>query len=130
LSQPINLERFAADVGLPRDADGPVFAEVWQAEAFALTVRLHEAGCFTWPEWAAVLAEVLRDVRDRGEVDDGSRYYEHWLAALERLVTAKHLLRASDLDRRKAAWTQAYLSTPHGHPVALQHAGLGTPGGV
>ena len=84
--------------------DGPVFAEPWQAEAFALTVRLHEAGCFTWNEWAATLAAVLREVRDRGEPDDGSRYYDHWLVALERLVTAKQVLSPSDLDRRKAAW--------------------------
>ena len=125
MNQPASLARFAADQGLPRDEEGPVFAEAWQAEAFALTVRLHEAGCFTWPEWAAALAEVLREV---GEADDGSRYYDHWLSALECLVTAKQLLSASDLDRRKAAWVQAYLSTPHGHPVELQ-AELGTPGG-
>ena len=126
MRQPASLARFVADERLPRDADGPAFAEPWQAEAFALTVRLHEAGYFTWPEWAAALAAVLRQVRDRGEADDGSRYYHHWLAALERLVTAKQLLSASDLDRRKAAWTQAYLSTPHGQPVELP-AKLGSP---
>ena len=113
-------DRFAADQQLPRDQEGPVFDEPWQAEAFALTVRLNKAGCFTWQEWTAALAEVLREVRDRGEPDDGSRYYHHWLAALERLLIAKQVLSASDLDRRKAAWTLAYLSTPHGHPVELQ----------
>ena len=119
MNQPASLARFAADEALPRDEDGPVFAEAWQAEAFALAVRLHEAGCFTWPEWAEALAKVLREVRDRGEADDGSRYYDHWLTALERLITAKQLLSASDLERRKAAWVRAYLSTPHGHPVEL-----------
>ena len=59
----------------------------------------------------------------RGEPDDGSHYYDHWLAALERLVTAKQVVSASDLERRKAAWTQAYLLTPHGQPVEL-FAGL------
>ena len=43
MRQPASLARFAADERLPRDAEGPVFAEPWQAEAFALTVRLHEA---------------------------------------------------------------------------------------
>jgi nitrile hydratase accessory protein len=129
LSQLASLARFAADERLPRDEEGPVFEEAWQAEAFALTVRLHEAGCFTWNEWAATLAAVLREVRDRGELDDGSRYYNHWLAALERLVSAKRVVSASDLDRRKVAWMQAYLSTPHGQPVELQ-AELGTPGGI
>jgi nitrile hydratase accessory protein len=122
LSAPDGLARFASDTRLPRDADGPVFAEAWQAEAFALTVRLHEAGCFTWAEWAATLASVLREVRDHGEMDDGSRYYDHWLAALERLVTAKRILGGSELEARKAEWVDAYLSTPHGQPVTLPAA--------
>jgi nitrile hydratase accessory protein len=119
LTPPDGLARFTSNLGVPLDADGPVFAEPWQAEAFALTVRLHEAGCFTWAEWADTLAAVLREVRERGEPDDGSHYYEHWLLALERLVTAKHLLDASTLDRRKAAWAEAYRATPHGQPVML-----------
>lgn len=126
MQQPASLVRFAADAQMPRDAEGPVFEEAWQAEAFALTVRLHEQGCFTWNEWAATLAAVLREVRERGETDDGSRYYHHWLAALERLVTAKRVVSPDELDRRKVAWTQAYLSTPHGQPVELR-AGSATP---
>jgi nitrile hydratase accessory protein len=120
LRQPEGVSRFAFAPSLPRDTDGPVFEEPWQAEAFALTVRLHEAGCFTWSEWADTLAAVLRDVRERGEPDDGSHYYDHWLLALERLVTAKKLLSASELDRRKAYWAEAYRATPHGQPVVLQ----------
>lgn len=129
MSQPASLARFAADRRLPRDEEGPVFAEAWQAEAFALTVRLHETGCFTWPEWADTLAGVLREVRERGELDDGSRYYDHWLLALERLVIAKQVLSPSDLDQRKAAWTRAYLATAHGQPVELD-AGSRSPDGV
>src|SRR5262245_34595015 len=68
---------------LPRDPGGPVFAEPWQAQAFALAVRLSEEGYFTWKEWASSLADELKAAADRGEPDDGSRYYEHWLAALE-----------------------------------------------
>jgi nitrile hydratase accessory protein len=76
---------------LPRDEDGPVFAEPWQAQAFALAVKLSDQGYFTWKEWAAELANELKAASDRGEPDDASRYYEHWLAALERLVTAKRM---------------------------------------
>src|SRR6202163_4183614 len=79
-------ENFAALPKLPRDAGGPVFAEPWQAQAFALAVKLSEQGHFTWKEWAAALAAELKAVADRGEPDDGTHYYEHWLAALERLV--------------------------------------------
>jgi nitrile hydratase accessory protein len=104
---------------LPRDEDGPVFAEPWQAQAFALAVKLSEQGHFTWKEWAAALADELRAASDRGAPDDGSRYYEHWVAALERLVTAKNLIDMRALQERKEAWADAYRHTPHGKPVEL-----------
>jgi nitrile hydratase accessory protein len=100
---------------LPRDAEGPVFSEPWQAQAFALTLKLHEAGVFTWPEWAEALSrELAGDLHD-----DGSRYYEHWVAALEGLVTGRRLARPDELSARKSAWEAAYLRTPHGLPVDL-----------
>jgi nitrile hydratase accessory protein len=72
---------------LPREKDGPVFAEPRQAQAFALAVKLSEQGHFSWKEWAETLGEELRSASNRGEPDDGSHYYEHWLAALERLAS-------------------------------------------
>ena len=87
---------------LPRDDEGPTFAEPWQAQAFGLAVRLSAEGHFTWHESAAALAEELKAAADRGEPDDGSRYYEHWLAALERLVTSKGLTDTAALAARKA----------------------------
>lgn len=104
---------------LPRESGGPVFAEPWQAQAFALAVRLSAEGHFTWKEWAATLADELQAAADRGEPDDGSRYYEHWLAALERLVTAKGLADRAALVTRKHDWAAAYQNTPHGRPVEL-----------
>ena len=112
-------ERLAALPSLPRDAGGPVFAEPWQAQAFALAVKLSQEGYFTWKEWAAALADEIKRAADRGEPDDGSHYYENWLAALERLVTAKGLSDAASLLARKGAWADAYRHTPHGKPVAL-----------
>ncbi len=105
---------------LPRDSGGPVFAEPWQAQAFALAVKLSEQGHFTWKEWAAALAAELKSAADRGEPDDGYRYYHHWLAALENLVTAKGLSDRSSLLSRKEAWAEAYRRTPHGKPVELR----------
>ena len=104
---------------LPRDEGGPVFSEPWQAQAFAMAVTLSQQGHFTWKEWATALGDQLKAAADRGEPDDGSRYYEHWLAALETLVTAKGLTNSQALHVRKAAWTAAYLHTPHGQPVEL-----------
>lgn len=95
----------------------PPFAEPWQARAFALTLKLSGQGCFTWKEWTAALACELEAVAGRGEEDDGSRYYCHWLKALETLVIAKGLADAAALIERKEAWSAAYLRTPHGKPV-------------
>ena len=125
LSQPDSLsdsERLATLPRLPRDEGGPVFAEPWQAQAFALAVTLSEQGHFTWTEWAAALADELKAASDRGEPDDGSHYYEHWLAALERLVTGKGLTDRAALLQRKEAWSEAYRHTPHGKPVELSPA--------
>jgi nitrile hydratase accessory protein len=122
LSQPDPLsetERLAELPQLPRDTGGPVFAEPWQAQAFALAVRLSAQGCFTWKEWAAALAGELKAAADRGEPDDGSRYYEYWLTALERLVAAKGLTDFAELLARKEDWANAYRHTPHGKPVEL-----------
>ena len=112
-------DRLASLPSLPRDLGGPVFAEPWQAQAFALAVRLSTQGHFTWKEWAAALADELKSAADRGQPDDGSRYYEHWLTALERLVTAKALSHPAEMLARKEAWADAYRHTPHGKPVVL-----------
>jgi nitrile hydratase accessory protein len=104
---------------LPRDTGGPVFAEPWEAQAFAVAVKLSEAGHFTWKEWAAALADGLKAAENRGEPDDGTQYYEHWLAALKQLVVEKRLTDREAMRERKAAWTEVYLHTPHGKPVEL-----------
>ena len=114
--------RIAALPSLPRDTGGPVFAEPWEAQAFALAVKLSQQGHFTWKEWASALAAELKAAADRGEPDDGSRYYHYWLAALEHLVTAKGLADPAALAARKEAWADAYRHTPHGKPVELAAA--------
>ena len=98
----------------------PVFAEPWEAQSFALAVKLSEQGYFTWKEWTAALASELKAAAERGEPGDGSHYYQHWLTALERLVTAKGLTDSAALLARKEAWADAYRDTPHGKPVELR----------
>ncbi|HEV8017447.1 MAG TPA: nitrile hydratase accessory protein [Steroidobacteraceae bacterium] len=123
MSQPESSRRselLAALPRLPREGDEPVFAEPWQAQAFALVVKLSELGHFTWKEWAETLAAELRSAAERGEPDDGSKYYHHWLTALERLVVAKRLADPAALLARKEAWADAYRHTPHGRPVTLE----------
>ena len=110
----------AALPGLPRDADGPVFAEPWQAQAFALAVQLNAEGAFTWTEWAEALSRELAGDPD----DDSVRYYYHWVAALERLAAERKLAGPSELADRKAAWAEAHERTPHGKPVELMRDDL------
>jgi nitrile hydratase accessory protein len=117
-------DHLSALPALPRDEGGPVFTEPWQAQTFALAIKLSEAGIFTWKEWAATLAAELKAAAELGEADDGSRYYHHWQAALERLVLEKGLLDCSTLERRKDEWADAYRHTPHGKPLELSNVPL------
>jgi len=107
------------EIPFQQDPDAPPFAEPWQAQAFALTLQLYEAGHFTWSEWAETLGAVLKEVDTKNPADDGRDYYRHWLVALERLTTNKDMTGPAELADRKQAWETAYLTTPHGKPVSL-----------
>ena len=113
-------ELAAAVPGLPRDEGGPVFNEPWEAQAFAMTVALHRAGLFTWPEWAATLATEIRRAQAEGDPDRGGTYYRHWLAALERLASEKGAADPVSLARYRTAWSHAAARTPHGQPIELR----------
>src|SRR4051794_30730037 len=121
LSRPEVLATVVEGVApLRRDPEGsPVFREPWEAQAFAMTLLLHERGLFTWTEWARVLGEAVRAAEVSGGDPDGSGYYRHWLAALERLVSAKGIASPEALADRRAAWGRAAHATPHGAPIRL-----------
>ena len=104
---------------MARTANDPVFAEPWQARAFALVLKLSEQGYFTRKEWTAALSREISDAAARGEADDGSNYYQYWLTALEKLAVEKGLTDLSALLARKESWRDAYHRTPHGKPVEL-----------
>ncbi|PLX39541.1 MAG: nitrile hydratase accessory protein [Hyphomicrobiales bacterium] len=104
---------------LPRDDNGPIFAAPWQAQAFAMTVALHEAGLFTWPEWTETFAAEIKRAQAEGDPDLGDTYYLHWLAALETIVTDKGAATAETLMEVKDAWDRAAHATPHGQPIVL-----------
>lgn len=104
---------------VPKDEDGPVFREPWEAQAFGMAVALSERGVFTWKEWTQYLASEIAAAGARGEVDDGSRYYYYWLAALEKIVADKSVVRTDELLTRKDEWDRAARATPHGQPIVL-----------
>lgn len=105
--------------GLPQDADGPVFNAPWEAQAFAMTLMLHQRGLFTWPEWAQALARQVAAAQAAGDPDLGDTYYRHWLAALEAIVAEKGAASTADLLRYQQAWDRAADRTPHGRPIEL-----------
>ena len=102
-----------------KDEQQPVFAEPWEAHAFAIAVKLSEKGLFKWSDWTNALAEEIKEAKDQGQPDFGNTYYQFWLSALETILLEKNILKKSDLKSMMEQWRRAYLSTPHGNPVKL-----------
>jgi nitrile hydratase accessory protein len=117
-----DVERRATELApsLARDASGPVFREPWEAQAFAMTLTLHERGVFSWPEWTVFLADEIQRAQCAGDPDNGETYYRHWLAALERIVVSKGVATNAMLERYRDAWDAAADRTPHGNPIELR----------
>jgi nitrile hydratase accessory protein len=111
--------------GVPCDAEGPIFREPWEAQAFALALALHDRGVFTWPEWAAALSAEIKRAQAAGDPDTGETYYRHWLAALERIVEQKGVADAALRARYYDAWDHAADRTPHGQPIELEPGDFG-----
>jgi nitrile hydratase accessory protein len=105
---------------IPCDAEGPVFREPWEAQAFAMALALYDRGLFAWPEWAAILGDEIKKAQAAGDPDTGETYYTHWLNALERIVAEKGVTDAPTLRRYHDAWDHAADRTPHGAPIELK----------
>ena len=118
----MNPNDIMAMPGLPRNSDGPVFTAPWQAQAFAMTLALHEKGVFTWPEWATALSTAIRAAQVAGDPDLGNTYYVHWTDALESLIVNKGLGNAEQIHALEHAWANAAERTPHGRPIELNTA--------
>ena len=106
--------------GIPRDREGPVFREPWEAQAFAMALALHARGLFTWKEWALALGEEIKRAQVAGDPDTGETYYRHWLATLEHMVALKGVTDHATLTRYHDAWDRAADRTPHGTPIELR----------
>jgi nitrile hydratase accessory protein len=101
-------------------SDEPAFAEAWQAQAFAMVQALQQQGHITPREWMDALSTEIAASNARGEPDDGSRYYDCWLAALEKLVVTKRFMSQAEMAGRKREWDEAARATPHGQPIVLK----------
>ncbi|MDE0797627.1 MAG: nitrile hydratase accessory protein [Alphaproteobacteria bacterium] len=121
-----DIARQALDAvaGIPRDDEGPVFRAPWEAQAFAMTLRLYQQGLFTWPEWADTLTAEIKRAQAAGDPDTGDTYYQHWLAALERIVSEKGVTDDATLGRYQDAWRRAADRTPHGESILLDRGDI------
>lgn len=119
-ADPATLRATQSVQSIPRNDEGPVFREPWQAQAFALALSLNERGVFTWKEWAAMLGEEIKKAQAAGDPDTGETYYHHWLATLERIVAEKGLSDPRTLARTRDAWEHACARTPHGVAIELR----------
>lgn len=108
---------------IPRDEEGPVFREPWEAQAFAMVVQLHQRELFTWKEWADALSHQIAAVRERGEADTGSDYYRHWLSALEWLLADKGVATETKLQQRRdhllAHWPSGHDHVARRDPIVV-----------
>lgn len=103
---------------LPRDDDGPVFAEPWQAQVFAVVVQLTERGELSWQDWAERLGAEFKGAERRGDVRTGANYYDHWLNALEGFLIETDIAQPDDL----AAERETIRADDHHRREEQQHS--------
>ena len=109
-------EALARIASIPRDCGEPVFAEPWEARAFALAVHLNERGVFTWSEWAEIFGANLKANTLAGEP---ASYYEVWWQTLEEMGERHGLATSEERSVRSGEWRAAAARTPHGKPIEL-----------
>lgn len=89
---------------MPHDEEGPVFNAPWEATAFAIAVKLSEAGYFSWNEWVDTFSKEIKSFEEQGVYDpasdDGHHYYEIWLSTLEKMIVSKEVFSCDALETR------------------------------
>jgi nitrile hydratase accessory protein len=93
------FERIQADEdapgAVPRKNGELVFESPWEGRAFGLAVALSDRRFYDWDEFRERLVD---------EIKPDSPYYESWLAALEKLLIARGVVTAAELDTRAAEY--------------------------
>ena len=103
-------------MNLGTDPDRP-FDAPWQAQRFATTVALNEAGHLPWHRWADAFGAALAGQGDAQT--DNATYYAAWLDAFETVLIEDGIAAPGEVSDLTEAWHQAARATPHGHPINL-----------
>ncbi len=86
---------------LPRKSGEIVFNADWERQAFGLAVALCEKGDITFDQFRWALARELAEwQRAHGPAGTPYRFYEMWLAALEKVLVGEGLLSEEELRQR------------------------------
>lgn len=86
-----------AEPTIPRKNGELVFNAPWEGRAFGMAIALRQSEPYAWTEFRDRLE---REIAAAGPADDGTRYYERWVAALESLLEDKGLVDPAELERR------------------------------
>ena len=100
------ISEMQGKLALPRSNGELVFAAPWEGRAFGIAVALNEGGAYEWSEFQRRLAE---EIAAAPPDDEGSVYYERWLASLERLLLEQGMISHEELEDRFAAYESGEL---------------------
>ena len=101
------------------NAPDAAFDAPWQAQLFALTVALNEAGAFTWSEWAAAFGPNVQKA-------EANVYWQIWSDTLVSLLETHGMATTGEVKALTERWQAAARATPHGQPILLSAADAAT----
>jgi nitrile hydratase accessory protein len=74
-----------------------VFHAPWEARAFAIALSLCQRGNYDWEDFRRLLIAEISDADHAHSPDD---YYRQFVRALEKLLTAKTIVRIDEVERQ------------------------------
>jgi nitrile hydratase accessory protein len=88
---------FKGPAAMPRRNGELVFNQPWEGRAFGMAVGLRDSQVL---RWEAFRDRLEREIAAAGPADDGTHYYERWLAAFEQLLVEEGLVSSEELTHR------------------------------
>ena len=121
----VNMDQFVRrmplmddSIAYPCEGANPVFRQPWEAKAFAMVVIMNAKGLFPWKVWVDHLSAVIAEAAEEDPDEDGSRYYYHWLAALERVLEDRGISTPIEITERE---DEVVAHVNHHHHEQKQH---------
>lgn len=106
----------SAPAAPPRSNGELVFEEPWESRAFGVAVALHDAGLIDFEAFRSRLIEEIGAWEAaHGPSAQGYRYYERWLAALERTLLDAGLVDAEHVGTARTALEHEWAHDRHDH---------------